>query len=266
MDIATIAGLAIGFGGIVMGFLLEGGHLNALFQLTAALIVFGGTIGATVTSFTLKDIMNVPKLIISSISLHVEVEKELLEIFVTMSEKARRDGLLSLETDIEEGLANAKYDNMLVKGLKLVVDGTEPELVRSMLSDEIHAFEQERKKEVLIFQAAGGFSPTMGIIGTVMGLIHILANLGGADATKLAGSIALAFVATLYGVSFANVVYLPIGNKLKLKMERQKHEKEFIIEGVLSIQAGHNPRIVREKLESLIPDFKPSGEAEKKEK
>ncbi|MEK6796162.1 MAG: flagellar motor protein [Spirochaetota bacterium] len=266
MDIATIAGLAIGFAGIVSGFLLEGGHINSLFQVTAALIVFGGTIGATMTSFTLKDLMNVPKLIMSAISLHVEVEKELLEIFVTMSEKARRDGLLSLETDIEEGLANAKYDQMLVKGLKLVVDGTEPELVRSMLSDEIYAYEQERKREVNIFVAAGGFSPTMGIVGTVMGLIHILGNLTGADPSKLAGSIALAFIATLYGISFANLVYLPIGNKLKLKMERSKHEKEFIIEGVLSIQAGHNPRIVREKLESLIADFKPSSETEKKEK
>ncbi|MBI4979326.1 MAG: flagellar motor protein [Spirochaetes bacterium] len=265
MDLATIIGIALGFAGPIIGFLMEGGHFSGLFGTSAALIVFGGTIGATVASYSIKDIMKVPQLLIEAITLHADVQKELLEIFVTMSEKARRDGLLSLETDIEEGLAGAKYDPMLVKGLKLVVDGTEPELVRNMLNDEIYTFDEEKKKEALIFQTAGGYSPTLGIVGTVMGLIHVLGNLSSADSSKLGGSIALAFIATLYGISFANLVYLPISSKLKIKALQLKREKEFIIEGVLSIQAGHNPRIVREKLESLMVDHKPSKEAKKED-
>ena len=133
-----------------------------------------------------------------------------------------------------------------------MVDGTEPELIKDMMENEIYVFEYQKKKAIQIFEAAGGFSPTMGIIGTVMGLIQVLGNTSSPE--ELTKSVAMAFIATLYGVSFANLVYLPIANKLKLKMAQEKLEKELLMEAILSIQAGENPRILREKLEVFLAE------------
>ncbi|PKM82346.1 MAG: motility protein A [Firmicutes bacterium HGW-Firmicutes-14] len=245
MDLSSILGLIMGFGMLIGGFMLEGGHFTSLLEPTAAMIVFGGTIGATMTSFAMEDIKQVPQLFkITFIEKKYEVN-ELIGILTGFAEKARREGLLSLERE-----TTAIDDEFLKQGIQLVVDGTDPALVRDILETQIDFTDQRHKIGADIFEAAGGYSPTMGIIGTVMGLVHVLSNLS--DPESLGPSIAVAFIATLYGVCFANVAWLPIGHKLKLKSKQERFMREIALEGILSIQAGDNPSIVREKLRAFL--------------
>ncbi|MDD2585906.1 MAG: flagellar motor protein [Syntrophomonadaceae bacterium] len=245
MDIATLIGLLLGFGGLIGGFLLEGGTLGMLWVGTAAMIVFGGTFGATILSFTMDELKTLPYFFKM-----VFVEKKndyltILDLLVDTADKARREGLLSLESQLGE------IDNeFFSRGLQLVIDGTDPELTRNMLEMEIEAFEGKEKIGSDIFMCAGGFAPTMGIIGTVMGLVHVLSNVSEPD--KLGGAIAVAFLATLYGVSSANVLWIPFGTKIKVKTEKDILLMEMILEGILSIQAGENPRVIREKLMTFL--------------
>ncbi|MBU7006368.1 flagellar motor protein [Phosphitispora fastidiosa] len=245
MDLSSILGLVLGFAMLVGGFLLEGGHFTSLLEPTAALIVFGGTAGATIASFSMEDIKQVPQLIkITFTEKRYEVQ-ELIAILSSFAEKARREGLLSLERETA-----TIDDDFLKQGIQLVVDGTDPALVRDILETQIEFTDQRHKIGAEIFEAAGGYSPTMGIIGTVMGLVHVLSNL--ADPDSLGPSIAVAFIATLYGVAFANVAWLPIGHKLKLKSKQERFVMEIALEGILSIQAGDNPSIVKEKLKAFL--------------
>jgi chemotaxis protein MotA len=230
---------------LVGGFLLEGGHFTSLLEPTAAMIVFGGTAGATIASFSMEDIKQVPQLFkITFTEKRYEVQ-ELIAILSSFAEKARREGLLSLERETA-----TIDDDFLKQGIQLVVDGTDPALVRDILETQIEFTDQRHKIGSEIFEAAGGYSPTMGIIGTVMGLVHVLSNL--ADPDSLGPSIAVAFIATLYGVAFANVAWLPIGHKLKLKSKQERFVMEIALEGILSIQAGDNPSIVKEKLKAFL--------------
>ncbi|MGS0745821.1 flagellar motor protein [Syntrophomonas erecta subsp. sporosyntropha] len=246
MDLATLIGLLLGLGGMIGGFLLEGGHLGMLVVETAALIVFGGTFGATILSYTMDELKKMPYFFKM-----VFVEKKVdyfnvLDSLVETADKARREGLLSLESQLGE------IDNQfLIRGLQLVIDGTDPDLTRNMLEMEIEAFENNEKIGYEVFMTMGGFAPTMGIIGTVMGLVHVLSNV--ADPDKLAGAIAVAFLATLYGVASANVLWIPFATKNKIKAERKVLLMELVLEGVLSIQAGENPRVIREKLLTFLP-------------
>jgi len=246
MDLATLIGLIIGFAGLIGGFLLEGGHAGMLLVGTAAMIVFGGTFGATIISYTLEDLKKVPyflKLVFVNQTIDYLGAVDRL---VETADKARREGLLSLEAKL------AEVDNeFMSRGLQLVIDGTDPELTRNMLEMEIEAFENNEKVGSEIFMTAGGLAPTMGIIGTVMGLVHVLSNVN--DPDKLAGAIAVAFLATLYGVASANVLWIPFGTKLRIKANRQILLMEMILEGILSIQAGENPRVIREKLMTFLP-------------
>jgi len=246
MDLATLIGLIIGFTGLIGGFLLEGGHAGMLLVGTAAMIVFGGTFGATIISYPLEDLKKVPyftKLVFINQTIdYLGVVERLVET----ADKARREGLLSLEAKL------AEIDNdFMSRGLQLVIDGTDPELTRNMLEMEIEAFENNEKVGSEIFMTMGGYAPTMGIIGTVMGLVHVLSNVNEPD--KLAGAIAVAFLATLYGVASANVLWIPFGTKLKIKAGRQVLLMEMVLEGILSIQAGENPRVIREKLMTFLP-------------
>ena len=245
MDLSSILGLVLGFVMLVGGFLLEGGHFTSLLEPTAAMIVFGGTAGATIASFSMEDIKQVPQLFkITFTEKRYEVQ-ELIAILSSFAEKARREGLLSLERETA-----TIDDDFLKQGIQLVVDGTDPALVRDILETQIEFTDQRHKIGSEIFEAAGGYSPTMGIIGTVMGLVHVLSNL--ADPDSLGPSIAVAFIATLYGVAFANVAWLPIGHKLKLKSKQERFVMEIALEGILSIQAGDNPSIVKEKLKAFL--------------
>jgi chemotaxis protein MotA len=248
MELSTLLGLILGFGMLLFGFLLEGGELHALFLLAPAIIVFGGTIGALLVSYNMKDVKKLPRLVKSTMTAHKSSEDELIDAFVRLGESARKEGLLSLEGIVDKEYGS-KFDPMLKEGVKMVVDGTDAELVKSMFENQLYIHDQLRKNEASMFEAAGGYSPTMGIIGTVMGLVHVLGNLSSPE--ELSKSIAGAFIATLYGVCFANLVYLPMASKLKQKAKQEAAEKQLIMEGVLSIQAGENPSIIRRKLQTF---------------
>lgn len=245
MDLATLLGLIIGFSMLIGGFVLEGGHVGSLFLISPAVIVFGGTIGAVMVSYSMKDVKKIPKLFMETFRTRKNNEDELIEYFGKLAEMARKEGLLSLESFVDED-KNTSLDPMLKEGIKMVIDGTDGELIKNMFENEIYIKEQMRKSEASMFEAAGGFSPTMGIIGTVMGLVHVLGNLSAP--AELSKSIAAAFIATLYGVTFANIVYLPIASKIKQRAKQEVLEKQLIMEGVLSVQTGENPSILRRKL------------------
>jgi len=245
MDLTTIVGIVLGVTCLVSAFVLDGGHILALLKPTAAMIVFGGTIGATMTGFTLEEIKTVPQLLKIAFSDRKIDVAALIQRLSGIADRARREGLLSLEQELPE-----IEDRFLRQGLQLIIDGTDPELTRNMLETEMYAVEERHKVGIGIFEAAGGYAPTMGIIGTVMGLVHVLSNIS--DPGNLGPSIALAFIATFYGVGSANLLWLPIAAKLKNKSTKERLVQEMIMEGILSIQAGENPTIIREKLLSFL--------------
>jgi len=240
---------------LVGGFLLEGGKAGALFQVTAAMIVFGGTIGATVASFSMKEIAAVPSLLKKALFANVPEPGAMIELIVQLAEVARREGLLRLEERL------ARIDDLFLrKGLQLVVDGNDPELVRNILEVEIYAMEERHQTGKQVFEAAAGYAPTMGIIGTVMGLVHVLGEMTSPE--KLGPAIAVAFMATLYGVASANVLYLPIATKLANISKKEILIRQLILEGIVSIQAGYNPTLIRDRLSGFL---RPGGRKEKEE-
>lgn len=245
MDVTTIIGLLLGFGAVLGSIVLEGGHLGAFLNLSAFIIVVGGTLGASTVSFSLDTMLKVPRFLKDAFS-QVQIDSvERVRQITGLSLKARRDGLLSLEDD-----ATAAGEPMMNKGLQLIVDGTEPELTKTVLETELVVWEQQERLGEQVFINLGGYAPTMGIIGTVMGLVHALGNVD--DPKQMALAIGSAFMATLYGVAFANLVLLPIGGKLKSRMEERRTLHELTIDGLLAIQAGDNPRIVQEKLSTYL--------------
>lgn len=244
MDIGLVLGLIGGVGALLTGFVLEGGHIPSLILLSPAVVVFGGTTGALLAQFQLKHILSVPS-IIKFVAFEKSGDaKTVIETLVRFAEKARREGILSLENEVNS--KSSDLDPLLVKGAQLAVDGTEPSIVSDILENEIYMFERAKKEDAEIFEAAGGYSPTMGIIGTVMGLVHVLGNLS--DPSSLGPSIAAAFIATLYGVASANLVFLPIGTRVKNKGKAIALQKGLILEGIKCLQSGENPHIVKQKL------------------
>ncbi|MDR3289028.1 MAG: flagellar motor protein [Peptococcaceae bacterium] len=250
MDLTTLIGIIAGLGALVIGFVLEGGHPGSLFQGTAAIIVFGGTFGAVAASFSAADLKRIPQWFRIAFSRKAFGTEEAYVTLIQFAEKARREGLLSLERELD-----SVSDKFTHKGLQLVIDGTDPEITQSILESNISVLEKRHKTGIHVFEAAGGFSPTMGIIGTVMGLVHVLGNLD--DPAALSGAIAAAFIATLYGVSAANLLWLPIATKLKQKDKFEVNAMEMILDGILSIQAGENPSILREKLKTHLGHMSP---------
>lgn len=246
MDISIIIFLIISFGSMVFAFILEGGHVAALLVGTAAIIVFGGTIGAVGVSFPIKSLKRVSGALKIAFTDQSKDKAELIKYFVQVSQKTRQNGLLSLEGD----LGRNDMDPFIKKGLQGVVDGLEPSLIRNMLSLEVEMVNERHREAIAIFDAAGGYGPTMGIIGTVMGLVHVLGNLS--DPDSLGPKIAVAFIATLYGVGSANLLWLPIASKLKALNRQELLEKELIIEAIISIQEGINPGTLGEKLGGFL--------------
>ncbi len=262
MELATILGLVLGFGAMILSTLIEGGELGGLLNPSAALIVFGGTLGATLVSFPLERVKALPSLIKSAFiksALEKEMNhEEVVALFGRLAEKARREGLLSLEQE-----ANVIENPFLKRGVLLVVDGIDPTVVENVMDIDIAALAEERENEYSILEAMGGYSPTMGIIGTVLGLVQVLGALE--DPSQLGPAIAVAFVATLYGVAAANLLWLPLASKLKTRAKTEIFWRQIMSEGVLAVQAGDNPRIVREKLEAFMvktssKDKKPAAE------
>ncbi|HZO91287.1 MAG TPA: flagellar motor protein [Chthonomonadaceae bacterium] len=250
MDLATLIGMALAWGALIGSLLMEGGEIKALINLPAALLVFGGTFGAATVSFKMSQIASLPGVLTQAFTAKTYDIAAIIQTMVRFAERARREGLLVLEED-----ARKLNDEFLQRGMRLAIDGTEPELVREILTTEIHFLQAQHRVGENIFTTLGGFAPTLGIIGTVMGLIHMLANLS--DPAKMGPLIAGAFIATLYGVSSANLIFLPIGNKLKARSAEEIVVREIMVEGILAIQAGDNPRIVEEKLKAfLTPDLR----------
>lgn len=249
MDLTTLLGIVIGIAAMMVAVLLEGGHLMSLFSLPALVMIGGGTIGATAIGFTLDELKTIPTLLRISFKEEKYDIGSLIATLVGFAEKARREGLLALEDDL-----NSIDDKFLKKGMQLVIDGTDAELVRSIMETELAFIQERHHKGASMFEAAGGYAPTMGIIGTVMGLVHVLGNLK--DTDSLGPAIATAFLATLYGILSANIFFLPIAGKLKNRSAHQVLVYEVTLEGILSVQAGDNPRIVEEKLEAFLPPQK----------
>ncbi|WP_085522196.1 flagellar motor protein [Tuberibacillus sp. Marseille-P3662] len=248
MDVTTIIGLFVGILSLVVGFLIEGGTLGSLLQETAAIIVFGGTIGAVIISFPLKTLKKVPFIIKYAFTASSSHSMTTVENMVELSNVSRRQGLLALETqqDMYED------DPFLSEGIRMIVDGVEGETIKDILNREIELYERRMLSIGKVFETAGGFAPTMGIIGTVMGLVHVLGSLDNPSA--LGPAIAVAFIATLYGVASANVIYLPIFNKIKARLDDDLMIKELQAEGLISIQYGENSTLLRNKLMAFIDD------------
>lgn len=244
-DYLSIAGILLGFLAITGGNWLEGGHLSALANGPAAVVVLGGTLGASLLQTPVALFVHALRLAGQVFASPAPELDSTISRMVEWSRIARRDGLLGLER--EAGRATEPF---LAKGLQLVVDGSEPEEIRDMLEVELDAREHLDLQAAAIFEAMGGYAPTIGIIGAVMGLIHVMNNL--ADPSKLGGGIAVAFVATIYGVGLANLFFLPMANKLKGLIHEQTQFREMIIEGVVSIAEGENPRNIETKLQGYL--------------
>lgn len=245
MDILTLLGLILGFGAIIGGNILEGGHTSSLMQLTAFIIVAGGTIGAVLVQTPVPIFMRSLKMLLWTLLPPKVEQRAAIEKIIGWSNIARKEGLLGLEALVE-----AESDPFAKKGLQLLVDGSEPEAIRGILEVELGVKEHFDTQAAKVYDGYGGYSPTIGIIGAVMGLIHVMNNL--ADPSKLGSGIAVAFVATIYGVALANLIFLPVGNKLKAIVYSQTQFREMVIEGVISIAEGENPRNIETKLEGYL--------------
>jgi chemotaxis protein MotA len=245
LDVTSLAGVPLGIGFILLGQLLEGGSFRSILQLTAAVIVFGGTLGAVLVSFSVNDVRGALR---SLRDVFVDREPPVEDTIATITRfavKARRDGIMSLEDEVER-----LDDAFLRRGLGLAVDGTSPTTLRAMLEGESDSRDEMDEVPARVFESAGGYAPTIGILGAVLGLIHVMENLS--DPNKLGAGIAVAFVATVYGVGSANLLFLPIAAKLRAKAAGRAKRRLLVCEGILAIQEGQNPRLIDHKLRGLL--------------
>lgn len=245
MDRLSLLGITLGLVAIVGGQVLEGGRISSLLQVTAFLIVMGGTIGAVLLQSNGTNFSNGIKMLSWVVSPPTIELEPWVKVMVQWSNTARRGGLLALETP----LMNEK-DPFIKRALQMLVDGAEPEAIRHTMDLEINAYEEKYRAGAKIWESAGGYAPTIGILGAVMGLIHVMENL--TDPSKLGSGIAVAFVATIYGVGSANLFFLPIGNKLKQVIATEIKRRELLVEGLVGIANGENPRIIEGKLRGFI--------------
>jgi chemotaxis protein MotA len=245
-DFATIGGLILAAGGIIGGLIMEGGKLRDISQLTAAIIVLGGTCGAVMVSTPMSVLLGAAQRLV-----HVMVDKTddprlVIDELIGFAAAARRNGLVKLEDD-----AMQVRDPFLRKALNLAVDGTDLQEIRGMMELEIELSENRAFAEARVFESGGGYSPTIGIIGAVLGLIQVMKHLANID--EVGRGIAVAFVATVYGVASANILFLPAGSKLRSRMQAAVQMRELMLEGVLGIAEGLNPKLIRIKLEAYAP-------------
>lgn len=253
MDIATIVGLLLSLGAIAGSFALEGGKFESVFLLAPMMIVVGGTLGATIVTTSVDTVIQVPRYLQLAFASHRRQLSEVIDQIVLLAEKARREGILGLEADLRKIRMP-----FFRKAIQLLVDGTEVTVLKEILETEIAYVEERHKRGIIFFQKAGGFSPTLGILGTVLGLIHALGSTS--DASQMANAIAAAFIATLWGVGLANLFFLPMSDKLRLKHDEEMAYLELIMEGVVAIQSGENPRNIRTRLMSFVAPSDRRGE------
>jgi chemotaxis protein MotA len=246
MDPATFAGIVLAFAAIFGAAMLEGASPMDIFLLPPMLLVFFGTFGAALAGSTLKDVIATLTSLPKCLTAKVTPPDEIVASVVKLAEQARREGLLALEDAMRE-----VEDPFLKRGLEFAIDGTDPEELAEILEAEIRAKKNADKVGYKLFTDMGGYAPTIGIIGTVVSLVHVLGMLNEPD--KLGESIAVAFLATLWGVLSANVMWLPIAKRMQRISELEAARMEVVIEGILAIQSGSNPRLVAQKLRSLLP-------------
>lgn len=244
MDVATIVGLALGF------FLLaaeagRGGNYGTFMEKSAIIIIFGGCFSALLVAFPLKNVLSLPKVLKKTLLAHSRPHREIIADLVKYAEIARRDGILSLES-----MTETIQDKFIVKGIQMAVDGTDPELIQQILEGELESENERHSMGRSLLEVVGKYAPAYGIIGTVIGLVLMLSQME--DASKIGEGMAVAFLATLYGAVTANVVCLPLADKLRLRGKEEMLTKQIIIRGIMSIQSGDNPRIVEQKLKTFL--------------
>ena len=255
MDIASIGGIALAIIGIMAGMMMEGGSISQITQPTAAMIVLGGTIGAVLLQFPLKVFAAAMKYAMRIFISDGSDGHAVVAQIVRFANKARRSGIVSLDQDLP-----TVEDAFLKQALMLAIDGTEPSEVRKIMQMEIDNKTEMEEKLPQVLEAAGGYSPTVGIIGAIIGLIQVMQHLSNID--EVGRGIAVAFVATIYGVALANLVFLPAAGKLKIRQRDEQMIKEMMLEGVISILEGMNPRMIETKLNTFLFDSKPEKPAE----
>ncbi|MEX1201206.1 MAG: flagellar motor protein [Methylophaga sp.] len=245
MDILSIFGILLGFGAIVVGQHLEGGHLETILNAVALLIVLGGTVGAVMLQTPMNTFIRALKITVWVFKPPTQSADVQLAKILEWNQVARREGLLKLES-----LALEESDLFTQKGLQLIADGAEGEVIREILETDLDLLETRDLAAAKVYEALGGYAPTIGILGAVLGLIHVMGNL--ADPSSLGSGIAVAFVATIYGVGFANLLFLPIGNKLKTIVQRRSQLQMMLIDGLISVADGDNPRNIESRLQAYL--------------
>ncbi len=245
MDILSIIGIIVGVGAILLGQYLDGGHVATLLNAPALIIVLGGSLGAIMLQSPLAVFLHAMKLFAWVFKPPQLPLDESIQRIIRWSDVARREGLLGLEN-----LINDEPDIFIRRGMQMLVDGQEPEAIRINMEIDLISKEKFDIQAAKVFEGMGAYAPTIGIIGAVLGLIHVMGNL--ADPTQLGSGIAVAFVATVYGVAMANLLFIPIGNKIKSVIQEESQFREMLIEGIVSIAEGDNPRIIQSRLYGFI--------------
>lgn len=254
MTRGTIIGFVFAFGMVLGSAVIDGGHLDALVNLSAAMIVFGGTFGAIIVMFSLDDVKRLPTMVGKAFNASPPEPEDVCRKMVQMAQLARREGFLGLEREVP-GLEET--DPFLARALQMVADGTSPETVQEVLYTEVDQLAERHKVGAAMLDAMGALAPTLGVTGTVMHLVHVMAMLD--DPSSIGPAIAAAFLACLYGVASANLIFIPLGGKLKVISKVEQHSREIVIEGVRSIQRGDNPILVAEALKSFLPPDRRAG-------
>jgi chemotaxis protein MotA len=241
MDLTSLIGPVFGLGMILLGLILEGGHISSIVQLTAAIIVFGGAFGAIMVAYPLPDVINAFKALGTWLKNPTANTDEIMKDIVDLAQTARKESILALEK---------KRDSIkfapLAKAIKLAVDGTDPNIIKDTLETEAHVVFEEQEVGVKFWEDMGAIAPTIGILGAVLGLIHVMENLDKPD--QIGPGIAVAFVATLYGVGASNIFFIPIGKKIKRKAQLEGHARAMVTIGVEGILTGLNPKVIEEKI------------------
>ena len=246
-DFASILGLAVAFGGIIGGLVLEGGKVSDVTQVTAAIIVLGGTLGAVMLTSPMAALFSAAKSLKKVFFEETVHPEAAVEEIIGYATKARKSSIISLEEDLDK-----IADPFLRKALSLAIDGTDLKELRTMMEMELTQAEKHAEADAKVFEAAGGYSPTIGIIGAVMGLIQVMKHLENIE--EVGRGIAVAFVATVYGVAVANLFFLPAASKIKARIHSDVSAKELMLEGVISILEGMNPKLIRVKLDAFLPE------------
>jgi chemotaxis protein MotA len=250
MNIFLLLGTLMGFGGVVYGYMADGGNLMSLVSIPALSVVIGGTVGIALIAFPIGNIKRIPGAL-GTILFHKKHNfTKLVEMLCDIANKARKDGLLSLESE-----ADKISDQFIKKGLGYIADGVDPEFLRNVLNNEIESAYKRLEDAAKVFEGMGGTSPTMGVLGTVMGMVNVLGHMG-SDTSKIGPEIAGAFVATMYGVGFANLIWLPIGSHIKVVAEDETNYQEVVLEGLMAIQSGEPASRLKDRLYAKIGQLK----------